>query len=198
MLSNCGAGKDSWESLGQKGIKPVNPKGNQPLIFIWRTDAEAPILWPPEVKSQVIGKDLDAGKEWGQEAKGVTEDEMVGSPTQRIWVWANSRRWLKDREAWRAAVHEVARSRTRLSKWTATTKHQQPMAIVTHQQAKWHTHQHHDNSEAHLQISKSGQGPNSSHSLAYEISQPIEMSHVILQGHSCLLRWHTLMFAVFL
>ena len=63
------------------------------------------------MKSQVIGKDLDAGKERGQEAKGTREGEMVGSPTRQT----NSRRWLKDREAWRAAVREVARSRTRLS-----------------------------------------------------------------------------------
>ena len=59
-------------------IKPVNSKGNQPWIFIGKTDAEAPILWPSDVKSQLIGKDPDAGKYWGQEEKGSTEDEMVG------------------------------------------------------------------------------------------------------------------------
>ena len=61
-------------------IKPVNPKGNQSWIFIRRSDAEAevPILWPPDVRNQVIGKDSDAGKDWRQEEKGVTEDEMVG------------------------------------------------------------------------------------------------------------------------
>ena len=64
--------------LDSKGIKPVNPKGNQPWIFIGRTDAEteAPTLWPPDVKNQLIGKDSDTGKDWGQE-KGETEDEMV-------------------------------------------------------------------------------------------------------------------------
>ena len=63
-----------------KEIKPVNPKGNQPWIFILRTDAEAeaPILWPPDEKSWLIGEDPDAGKDWGQEEKGATEDEMVG------------------------------------------------------------------------------------------------------------------------
>ena len=63
-----------------KEIKPVNPKGNQPWIFIGRTDAEAEasILGPSDAKSQLIGKDLDAGKNWGQEEKKVTEDEMVG------------------------------------------------------------------------------------------------------------------------
>ena len=59
--------------------KPFNSKGNQPWIFIGRTDAaaEAPVLWPPDMKSKLIGKDPDAGKDWGQEEKGVTEDEMV-------------------------------------------------------------------------------------------------------------------------
>ena len=58
-------------------IKPVHPKGDQPWIFIGRTDAEAPILWPPDEKSWLIGKDRDSGKDWGQQ-KSVTEDEMVG------------------------------------------------------------------------------------------------------------------------
>ena len=61
-----------------KEIKPVNPKENKPWIFIGRTDTEAPILRPPDVKSQLIGKDLDAGEDWGQEEKRVTEDEMIG------------------------------------------------------------------------------------------------------------------------
>ena len=66
--------------LDCKEIKPVNPKGNQPWIFIGRTDAEAetPILWLPDAKNQLIGKDPDAGKDWRQEEKGTTEDEMVG------------------------------------------------------------------------------------------------------------------------
>ena len=75
MLLNCGAGEDSWESLELKEIKPVNPKGNQPWMFIGR--AEAPILWPLDVKSWPIGKDPDARKDWDQE-KGATEDEMIG------------------------------------------------------------------------------------------------------------------------
>ena len=63
--------------LDSKEIKPVNPKGNQPWIFIGGTDAEIPILWSPEAQSQLIGKDPDAGKDWGQKEKGVAEDEMV-------------------------------------------------------------------------------------------------------------------------
>ena len=66
--------------LDSKQIIPVNPKENQLWIFIGRTnaEAEAPILWPPDVKSRLIGKDLDAGKYWGQEEKWMTEDEMIG------------------------------------------------------------------------------------------------------------------------
>ena len=60
-----------------KEIKPVNPKGNQPWIFIRRTLAEAAIFWPPDAKSQLIGKDPDAGKDWRQKEKGAAEDEMV-------------------------------------------------------------------------------------------------------------------------
>ena len=67
-------------SLDSKEIQPVHPKGNQPQIFIGRTDAEAetPVLWPPDVKNLLIWKDPDAGKDWRQEEKGTTEDEMVG------------------------------------------------------------------------------------------------------------------------
>ena len=66
--------------LDSKEIQPVHSKGNQPGMFTERTDAEAeaPILWPPDVKSWLIGKDPDAGKDWRQEEKGTTEDEMVG------------------------------------------------------------------------------------------------------------------------
>ena len=70
--------------LDSKEVKPVNPKGNQPWIFIGRNDAEAeaPVLWLPDAKSWFIGKDPDAGKDWRQKEKGVTEDEMVGSHHQ--------------------------------------------------------------------------------------------------------------------
>ena len=78
MLLNCGIVEDSWESLERKKIKPNNPKGNQLWIFIGWTDAEAPILWPSDVKNWLIGKDPDAGKDWRQKEKGKTEDEMVG------------------------------------------------------------------------------------------------------------------------
>ena len=64
--------------LDCKEIQPVHPKGNQCWILIGRTDAEAPILWPPDAKSWLTGKDPDAGKDWRQEEKGMTADEMVG------------------------------------------------------------------------------------------------------------------------
>ena len=79
LLSHCGAGEDSWESLGQQGYQ-TNLKGNQSWIFIGGTDAEAevPILWPCDAKSRSTRKDPDAGKDWRQEEKGTTEGEMVG------------------------------------------------------------------------------------------------------------------------
>ena len=73
-------------SLDNKEIKPVNPKGNQPWLFVGMTDAEAeaPILGPPDTKSQLTEKDADGGKDWGQEEKWVTEDEMVDSITDSM------------------------------------------------------------------------------------------------------------------
>ena len=64
--------------LDCKEIQPVHPKGDQSWVFIGRTDAEALILWPPNVKNWLIGKDPDAGRDWGQEEKETTEDEIVG------------------------------------------------------------------------------------------------------------------------
>ena len=78
MLLNCGVGEES--PLGCKEIEPVHPKGNQSWIFVGRPDAEAetPILWPPDAKNRLIGKDPDAGKDWSQEEKGMTEGKIVG------------------------------------------------------------------------------------------------------------------------
>ena len=109
-----------WTSLK---IISVNPKGNQPWIFIGKTDAEAesPILWPPDAKSRLIGKDPDAGKDWGQKEKGVPEAEMVG------WhPWLNGHEFRQtqldneEQEAWRHAVHEITKSRTWLSNLTTS------------------------------------------------------------------------------
>ena len=79
MLLNCGVGEDSQSPLDSKEIKPVNPKGNQPWIFIGRTEAEAeaPVLLPPDATSQLTGKVPDAGKDRRQKERRVAEDKMV-------------------------------------------------------------------------------------------------------------------------
>ena len=77
-----------------KEIKPANPEGHQPWIFMGRTDTEAPIRWPPDAKSQLIRKDPDAGKDWRLEEKDDRgQDGWMASPTQWAWVWASSGRW---------------------------------------------------------------------------------------------------------
>ena len=115
--------------LDCKEIQPVHSKGDQFWVFIGRTDVEAetPILWPPDAKTWLIGKDPDAGKDWGQEEKGMTEDEMVAwdvgmrwiaSLTQQTWVWVNSGSWWWTGRAWCAVVHGVTKSQTQLNDWT--------------------------------------------------------------------------------
>ena len=110
--------------LDCKEINPVNPKGSQPWIFIRRTDAEAevPILWPPDAKSRLIRKDPDARKDWRQEEKGMTDDEIIA------WHhWLNGHEFEQapgdgeDREAWHEAVHGLSKSQTWLNSWTITT-----------------------------------------------------------------------------
>ena len=107
--------------LDCKEIQPVHPKGDQSWVFIGRTDAKAetPILWPPHAKSWLIGKDPDAGRDWGQEEKGMTEDKMAGWHHR---LHGHEFEWTlgvgMDREAWRAVIHGVAKSQTRLSDWT--------------------------------------------------------------------------------
>ena len=113
FIHNC-------QNLFCKEIKLVNPKGNQSWIFIGRTntEAEAPILWPLDVKSWLIGKDPDAGKDWGQEEKGqqrmrwwdgITDSKFMN--LSKLWET------VKDKGAWPDAVHGFTKSRTRLSDW---------------------------------------------------------------------------------
>ena len=124
MFLNCGVGEDSWEPLGQQKIKLVNPKGNQLWIFIGMTDAEAkaPILWPPNGKSQLTEKAPDTGKDWRQEERGTTQDGMAGWHPVSMDV-SLSKFWemVKDRGTWCAADYGVAKSRTWLSNRTTAT-----------------------------------------------------------------------------
>ena len=107
--------------LDCKEIQPVHSKGDQSWVFFGRNDAKAetPVLWPPHVKSWLIGKDPDAGKDWRWEEKGTTEDEMTGwhhrlNGREFEWLWE----LVMDREAWWAVIHGVTKHQTRLSDWT--------------------------------------------------------------------------------
>ena len=113
MLLNCGVGEDSWESFGLQG--------DQSWVFIGMTDAKAetPVLWPSDVKSWLIWKDPDAGKDWGQEEKGTTEDEMA---LWHHWLDGHGFGWtpgVGDGQGGLACcVSGISKSRTWLSKWT--------------------------------------------------------------------------------
>ena len=121
MLSTCGTGENSWESLGLQGDQTIDLKGNQPWIFIERTDAEAPVLWPPDAKSQLTGKEADAWKDWGQKEKRVAEDMVIrqhhqlnGHEFEQTLGDSGEQRSLG------AAVHGVTDCHIRLSDWTKT------------------------------------------------------------------------------
>ena len=105
--------------LAYKEIQPVHPKGNQSWVFIGRTDeAGTPVFWPPDVKSWLIWKDPDVGKDWRQEEKGTTEDEKVRWHHRLNGHEFGYTPGVGDgQEAWRAVVHGVAKSQTQLSDW---------------------------------------------------------------------------------
>ena len=110
MRLNCGVGEDSWSPLDCKEIQPVHSEGDQPWDFFGKNDAKAetPVLWPPHAKSWLIGKASDAGRYWGQEEKGMTEDEMAG--------WHH---WLDGRESeWTPGVGDGQGSLACCDSWS--------------------------------------------------------------------------------
>ena len=128
MLLNCGGGEDSWESLGLQG-DPVHSEGDQPWDFFGRNDAKAEtlVLWPPHSKSWLIGKDSDAGRDRGQEEKGMTEDETAG--------WHH---WLNGRESeWTPGVGDGQGGLACCDSWGRRVGHDWATELNWTEASKW-------------------------------------------------------------
>ena len=117
-------GKTLESNLDSKDIKAVNPKGNQSWIFIGRTNAEieALIFWPFDTKSQLIGEDPDARKDWRQKEEAAAEDEMLDSITKLMDMnLSKLQEIVEDRGTRRVSIYGVTKTQTWLGGWTTTT-----------------------------------------------------------------------------
>ena len=129
MLLNCGVGEDLESPLKCKEIQPVHSEGDQPWDFFGRNDAKAetPALWPPHVKSWLIGKDSDSGRNWGQEEKGMTEDEMAG---WHHWLDGRESQWtlgVGDGQGGLACCNSWGRKESDMTEWLNWTELNKPL-----------------------------------------------------------------------